>query len=211
MKLHKLLLLILFSVLVTACNSDDDDDEIAEAATESIQYFEWEGSINGEWVVDANGNKVRFEVENGYMNFGNTTYTNAWVDNGETANFSLDGEVIGAVTGVKDVNDNPIVALVALDGTYLDIVGTENDLHVDNTDIPAVLISSVASLSTETVIKSGSTRRLPSLSNRTEPAVNTPTSEISQNLPPPMPGSNAFTQVGGERKMGILMKKNGKF
>jgi len=209
-KLHKLLLLILFSVLVTACNSDDDDDEIAEAI-ESIQYFEWEGSINGEWVVDANGNKVRFEVENGYMNFGNTTYTNAWVDNGETANFSLDGEVIGAVTGVKDVNDNPIVALVALDGTYLDIVGTENDLHVDNTDIPAVLISSVASLSTETVIKSGSTRRLPSLSNRTEPAVNTPTSEISQNLPPPMPGSNAFTQVGGERKMGILMKKNGKF
>jgi len=201
MKITKFLLLILCAALATACN--DDDDEYTDTYFD-IQYFTWEGSINAEWVVDANGDKFKFEIENGYMVFGNTTYTNAWVDTGETADFSLDGEVMGAVQAVEDVNHDQIVALVAPNGTFLDIVGDEDELFIKNTDIPAVLVVATTTNSMRANSKVPDSNIVHSLSSTQKNfAANSATS-----LPPPMPASNAFIQRSGEQRMGILTKKS---
>ena len=198
-KKYKLFLLLFCSILITACNDEDDDDDVAEANKAENQYFVWEGSANEEWVVDANGDKVRFEMITGYMTFGNTIYTNARVNTGETAEFSLDGEIMGAVQSVVDVNDNQIVALVAPDGTYLDIRGNEDELYIDETDIPAMLISAS---SMESNSKASESDTLHSLSTDNGYVVN----NTSTTLPPPMPASNAFIRPDVEPQMGILRK-----
>ncbi len=208
MKIPKLLILLFCAVLITACNSDDEEDEFAVEFVDETLHFVWEGSVNGEWVVDASGDKVRFEIENGYMTFGNTTYENAWVDTGETADFSLNDEVIGAVQAVENVNNEQIVALVALDGTYLDIVGTEDNLSVEDTNIPAVLITETSSNPTSATSKapaSTAIHSLSSLSSKMNSAANTP--QYSHRLPPPMSATNAYVKPSGERQMGILNRK----
>jgi hypothetical protein len=128
---------------VIACNSSE---KTASSCTETgdclpITYFKWEDSINGEWVVDANGDKVRFETETGYMNFGSTTYTNARIDTGDTNDFFVDEEIYGSVEVVKDINGETIVALVAPDGNYIDVSGTEGKLEIDVSNVQADLFS----------------------------------------------------------------------
>ncbi|MCK5720334.1 MAG: hypothetical protein KAH84_10365 [Thiomargarita sp.] len=131
--------LFLFSLLLIACGGDDE--KVATSATDSnseedLHYVQWEDNANGEWVVDATGDKLRFEADTGYMNFGNTVYDNVFVD--DDANFIIDDVIEGAIEYVLAENEEIIVAIVALDGTYLDIIGAESDLFVDNTDIESI-------------------------------------------------------------------------
>jgi hypothetical protein len=195
----KYLLLLIFSFFLAACNSSDNEEIIAIPAVDDvvvgdIQYIEWEGSANGEWVSDANGDRVRFEFETGYMNFGESVYYNVVLD--EESNFVMDGIIEGAVVEVFAVNGDTIVALVAPDGTYLDIVGSESDLSVQNTEISAATIASFDE--EKTTLRSLSSndsqkRSLTSTSSRLLPAI-----KMEQN---------AIMEQTGVRKSGVLYKK----
>jgi hypothetical protein len=197
--MYKYLLLLIFYLFLAACNSSDNEEIIAIPAVDDvvvgdIQYIEWEGSANGEWVSDANGDRVRFEFETGYMNFGETVYYNVVLD--EESNFVMDGIIEGAVVEVFAVNGDTIVALVAPDGTYLDIVGSESDLSVQNTEISAATIASFDE--EKTTLRSLSSndsqkRSLTSTSSRLLPAI-----KMEQN---------AIMEQTGVRKSGVLYKK----
>jgi hypothetical protein len=174
---------------------DDVSTEPEDVVVGDIQYIEWEGSANGEWVSDANGDLVRFEFETGYMNFGETVYYNVLVD--EESNFVMDGVIEGAVVEVTAENGDTIVALVAPDGTYLDIVGSESDLYVENTESPAATIASFDEEKTTLRSLSSADSQKRSL-----------TSTSSRLLPAIKRGSNAVTEPSGERKSSVLQKKN---
>jgi hypothetical protein len=197
--MYKLLLLFIFSLFLVACNSSDDEviatPAVGDVVVGDIQYIEWEGSANGEWVSDANGDLVRFEFETGYMNFGETVYYNVLVD--EESNFVMDGVIEGAVVEVTAENGDTIVALVAPDGTYLDIVGSESDLYVENTESPAATIASFDEEKTTLRSLSSADSQKRSL-----------TSTSSRLLPAIKRGSNAVTEPSGERKSSVLQKKN---
>ena len=197
MKTHKVWFLSLLALFLVACN-DDDSDVASPATGESVRYFSWEDNANGEWVVDANGDKVRFEVDTGWMYFGSTAYTNAKVDIDDSSEFRLDGIVIGAVVAVKDTEGNTIAALVANDGTYLDIQGKEEELIVAKTEIPFVAASVSSSVSTSSVNGSSKMLRFEAVeeSNYSE---NFQTSFKSV----PLPASNAFA-TSDEPGLGIL-------
>ena len=217
MKMYKLLLLLLCSTVIVACNDDDDDyEQIATPAVNSevvaaeIEYIEWEGNANGEWVADANGDQVRFEVDTSYMNFGDTTYSNVWVD--EDSNFLIDGILEGAVEYVAAVNGDTIVALVAPDGTYLDIVGTESELFIDNTDLPATPVSPIASQPDKTTTRLASNAHSSSATDSKKMSVTADTSNIStsptlQKRLAPMLAPNAFTEPSEEPKTNILQRR----
>ncbi|MCK5525258.1 MAG: hypothetical protein KAI83_19185 [Thiomargarita sp.] len=197
--MYKYLLLLIFSIFLAACNSSDNEEIIAIPAVDDvvvgdIQYIEWEGSANGEWVYDANGDRVRFEFETGYMNFGETVYYNVLLD--EESNFVMDGIIEGAVVEVFAVNGDTIVALVAPNGTYLDIVGSESDLSVQNTEIPAATIASFDEDKTT----------LRSLSS-TDSQKRSLTSTSSRLLPAIKREQNAIMEQTGVRKSGVLYKK----
>ncbi len=217
MKMYKLLLLLLFSTVIVTCNDDDDDyEQIATPAVNSevvaadTEYIEWEGSANGEWVADANGDQVRFEVDTSYMNFGNTLYENVWID--EESNFLIDGILEGAVEYVAAVNGDTIVALVAPDGTYLDIVGTESELFIDNTDLPATPVSPIASQPDKTTTRIASHAHSSSSVDSKKMSVATETDNISTPPTPqkhlaPMLAPNAFTEASEEPKTNILQRR----
>ncbi len=195
----KYLLLLTFSFFLAACNSSDNEEIIAIPAVDDvvvgdIQYIEWEGSANGEWVSDANGDRVRFEFETGYMNFGETVYYNVVLD--EESNFVMDGIIEGAVVEVFAVNGDTIVALVAPNGTYLDVVGSESDLSVQNTEIPAATIASFSEDKTTLRSLSSSDSQKRSL-----------TSTSSRLLPAIKMEQNAIMEQTGVRKSGVLYKK----
>ena len=153
MKMYQVLFLSFLALFLVACN--DDDSEVASPATgESVHYYTWDDSANGEWVLDANGDKVRFEVDTGWMYFGKTAYTNAQVDTGNSSEFRLDGILYGSVMLVKDTQGNNVAALVAIDGTYLDIQGSEDNLKIENTDIPFLAASAPSSDNSQTLPKS---------------------------------------------------------
>ena len=198
MKIHKVLFLSFLVLFLGGCN--DDDEELASPATgEEARFYDWEGNANGEWVVDANGDKVRFEVDTGWMYFSNTAYTNAKVDTGDSSEFRLDGITIGAVIAVKDTEGNTIAALVANDGTYLDIQGAEEELTIVNTNLPFV----AASVSSSSVVTASSVDGRKML--RFEAVEESDSSDSSQTLSKsiPLPGSNAFA-TSNEQRMGIL-------
>ena len=202
MKMYRLLILLLFSVILTGC---DEDENVASPVT-NTEYYTWKGSDKGEWVVDANGDQIRFEVNTGYMHFGNTYYVNARVKT-DTSEFLLDGEVMGTIKLVKSVEGGTIAALVDTDNTYLDIRGIESDLFVDRTHLPAEIAftSSIASqsvpMTTTSVPEADSMGDVHSLASSTESVTDSQVSAFSL----PMPASNAFTEPSSkEYQMGIL-------
>lgn len=202
--IYRLLILFIFSLIITGC---DDDENVASSVTDT-EYYTWKGSDKGEWVVDANGDQIRFEVNTGYMHFGNTYYVNARVKK-DTSEFFLDGEVIGTIKLVKSVEGGTIAALVDTDNTYLDIRGIESDLFVDRTHFPAEIVStsSIASqsvpMTTASVRESDSMVDIHSLASSTESEKDSQVSAFSL----PMPASNAFTEPSSEEyKTGILLQ-----
>ena len=86
----------------------------------------WSGSVNGAIVIDATDDAFEFESLTDYLVFGNTTYTNAWVDS--YGDFYVDGVLIGAVHYVKSIDNETITALISNNGYYIGIYGPELDL-----------------------------------------------------------------------------------
>jgi len=123
MRFYKLFVLVVPLALLSACGGGYDDpynnyyDE---------QYIDWAGSVNGTIVVDATDDEFEFESITGYLHFGNTTYTNAWVD--EFGDFYIDGIRVGGVYYVKSYYNETITALISNSGYYIDIYGPESDL-----------------------------------------------------------------------------------
>lgn len=99
-------------------------------------YITWSGSANGEYVVDATGDMVRFEAGTGDMVFGSTRYTNIYVS-GSTLYFN--GSKFGAVTYIQATNGSTIVGLICNNGYYADISGTESNLIIVCSSVLPVL------------------------------------------------------------------------
>lgn len=90
-------------------------------------YITWSGSANGEYVVDATGDMVRFEANTGDMVFGSTTYTNIYVS-GSTLYFN--GSRFGTVASIKATNGSTIAGLICNNGYYADIYGPESSVTI---------------------------------------------------------------------------------
>lgn len=124
MRIYRVILLVIPFLLLSACgggSSDPYDDYYSEPV-----YIYWSGSANGTLVIDATDDAFEFEAYTGYLHFGNTTYTNAWVD--DFGNFYIDGFIVGAVYYVLSIDDEVITALISNNGYYIDIYGPESDL-----------------------------------------------------------------------------------
>ena len=123
MRFYKLILLVVPVLLLSACGGGHND---AHDYYYEETYIDWSGSVNGTIVVDATDDAFEFEINTGYLHFGNTTYTNAWVDH--YGDFYVDGVRIGGVYYVLSSDHYTITALISNSGHYIDIYGPESDL-----------------------------------------------------------------------------------
>jgi len=133
MRFYKYSLILLATLFLSACgggSADSYDPYYTDA------YIDWSGSVNGTLVIDATDDAFEFEITTGYLHFGNTTYTNAWVD--LYGDFYIDGELVGAVYYVRSIDDEVITALISNDGYYIDIYGPESDLAWEVTFISPI-------------------------------------------------------------------------
>lgn len=163
-------------------------------------YITWTGSANGEYVVDATGDFVRFEANTGYMVFGSNVYTNSYVNG---FNWYLNGAKWGAVVSVKATNGSTIAGLLCNNGYYADIYGPESNATITcSTMLPMVSASQD---------KGGEQKNAPTSESQT--MINTQrtatyeelTNEFTSNAPSPSPspargeGSSAAPPLtGGE-------------
>jgi len=133
MRFYKYILILTAALLLSACGggSADSYDYYYEDT-----YIDWSGSVNGTFVVDATDDVFEFEITTGYLHFGNTTYTNAWVD--FYGDFYVDGEIIGAVYYVESIDHEIITALISNNGYYIDIYGPESNLAWEETFISPI-------------------------------------------------------------------------
>ena len=76
-------------------------------------FLAWSGSANGPWVLDANGDAVRFRSDARTLFFGNTTYLNLVVD-GE-GGLLYEGERIGSVALLPGEDGSLVAAMVLLE------------------------------------------------------------------------------------------------
>lgn len=149
MRLYKLFLFLIPVLLVSACDGEHHDDTYGHY---DVTYIDWVDSANGTIVVDATNDAFEFEAHTGYLHFGNTTYTNVWVNH--FGDFFVDGVLVGAVYYVKSIDNLTITALVSNDGFYIDIYGPESNLAWSETTITPIFaaqgISSASLASTQT-------------------------------------------------------------
>jgi len=122
MKFLKFILLILAAFLFSACGGDSEETYDYN----DISYIDWTGSVNGTLVIDATDDVFEFEYNTGYLHFGNTTYTNAWVD--IEGDFYIDSILVGAVYYILSIDNEVITALISNNGHYIDIYGPESNL-----------------------------------------------------------------------------------
>ncbi len=120
MKFFKFVLVLIPVVFLTACGGNSENEY------NDVSYINWAGSVNGTLVVDATDDTFEFELYTGYLHFGNTTYTNAWVD--DYGDFYIDYELIGSVYYIESIDNEIITALISNNGYYIDIYGPESDL-----------------------------------------------------------------------------------
>lgn len=96
-------------------------------ATSAVSYITWINSVNGELVVDASGDFVKFRSDNRSMVFGSTEYSNMRVSS-SGATLIFNGTTVGSVSYIKSVGGSIIVGLVCSDGTFMDIFGSQSNL-----------------------------------------------------------------------------------
>ncbi len=120
MRSYQFILFLVPILLLSAC-----DEEYADTYYDET-YIDWAGSVNGTFVVDATDDIFEFEITTGYLHFGSTTYTNAWVDS--YGDFYIDSVHIGAVYYVKSIYNETITALISNNGYYIDLYGPESNL-----------------------------------------------------------------------------------
>ena len=117
-------LLLPMALCTTGCGGGDPID-----ASAAYSYITWTNSVNGELVVDASGDFVRFRSDTRNMVFGNTEYTNMHV-NSTGATLSFNGTIVGTISYIKSVTGSTITGLLCSNGAYMDIVGTQANLSV---------------------------------------------------------------------------------
>lgn len=127
----KLFGVVLTSLALVSCGGGGGDPI---AATPAASYITWVNSANGQLVVDATGDFVKFRSDNGHMVFGTTEYTNMTVNSTGGA-LTFNGTVVGGVAYIKSVTGSTIMGLVCSNGTFMDIFGTQNDLTVQCTTV----------------------------------------------------------------------------
>ncbi len=136
MSLYRFIFFIIPVLLLAACGENQEDSYDYR----DDNYIDWVGSINRTVVVDATDDAFEFEINTGYLHFGNTTYTNAWVD--LDGDFYIDSELIGAVFYVRSIDNEIITALISNNGYYIDIYGPESDLAwTEAPDVPIYALS----------------------------------------------------------------------
>lgn len=113
-----------FVLFFAGCGGGD-----SSVASSAISYITWTNSVNGESVIDASGDFVKFRSDNRNMVFGATEYTNMQVSSSGAA-LIFNGVTVGHVTYIKSVSGSTIVGLLCSDGTFMDIFGTQSNLTV---------------------------------------------------------------------------------
>jgi len=188
MSLYRIILFIIPVLLLAGCGENQEDSY----QDRDENYIVWAGSINGTVVVDATDDAFEFEINTGYLHFGNTTYTNAWVD--LDGDFYIDSELIGAVFYVQSIDNEVITALISNNGYYIDIYGPETDLAwAESPDIPVYALRD----STSNKQISGSNYAQYSIPNYSD-------SQIAAT--PPTQNMNAYFEVTSENNKSILRK-----
>ena len=113
-------------LILAGCGGGGDDSSVA---TSAISYITWTNSVNGESVIDASGDFVKFRSDNRNMVFGSTEYANMTVSS-SGAELVFNGNVVGTVSYIKSVSGSTITGLVCSDGTFMDIFGAQSNLTV---------------------------------------------------------------------------------
>jgi hypothetical protein len=126
--------------LLAAC----DDHHHHAVEYDEDPYIWWEGSANGQYVVDGTDDFFLFLSDGGYLAFGHTTYWNVFVTS--HGDLIWDDALIGAVELVESEQGEPVAALIGLDGHFLDLYGPEDDLHWQETDLDPIFIWDAAAL-----------------------------------------------------------------
>lgn len=148
----------LFSTFVllaglAACGGGEEDGQVAGQIDQPppVSYINWTQSSNGEAVLDATNDAVKFRADGGNMVYGNTAYYNILVDASGGA-ITLDGAVMGHVALIKSSTGGSVAAMVCTDGTLVDIHGTEASLTISCTSVFPVLVGSGAASNTGTTV-----------------------------------------------------------
>jgi hypothetical protein len=185
------MLLLVPTLWLSACGGGHSD---SYDGYDQDAYIYWEGSVNGTLVVDATDDAFEFEIITGYLHFGNTTYTNAWVDS--YGNFFVDGILVGGVYYVKSYYNETITALVSNNGYYIDIYGPESDLAW--TEAPTTPIYAFKSESTAGEQASAPLYGQSALQS---------TGQSSEKATPPETRLNAYSDSRPKNNQGILRNK----
>ena len=115
-------------LFVAGCGGGGEDAALIDLGAinqpSEITYINWVNNANGEAVLDATNDAVKFRSDNGQMVFGSTTFSNISVNSNGGA-ITFNGTVIGSVQAIKSTAGSRVAAMVCTDGTLVDIFGTE--------------------------------------------------------------------------------------
>jgi len=119
-------------LMLTGCGSGSDSG-VSDSVIEASKYISWDGSSNGEYVVDAYNKKVRFLKTTGVMEYSGSQYPATIVVGSD---LRVNGKNIGSINYVGSTSGGKITGLVGTDGKYLSIsVDTSGNLSFGNTNI----------------------------------------------------------------------------
>jgi hypothetical protein len=143
-KFYFLIIALLFVLSCGGGGGGGGSDSSVSSSNSGYTYITWSRSVNGTVVMDATNDNLRFEASTGYMIFGSTRYTNAYVN--DSANFILNGKIVGGVYYVKSTNGNTITGLLDSYGYFLDIYGFESDLTIKSSTVKPVLAKTISKI-----------------------------------------------------------------
>ena len=108
------LVILCVAILSISCEDGGDDD--------STSFINWANNINGESVVDADNENFKFRSSDGKLYATATdTFYETRVELGGTRIFTGEGKHFGNVVYVGSKSGGCIVAMLGLNGNFLDI------------------------------------------------------------------------------------------
>lgn len=120
------------SLLLSGCGGEGDDSSTSAEA--SSPYIKFDGSANGEGVIDANNTYVKFLKATRTMETFDKLPTDITLDDSNRI-VKGGGTVIGAVKMVGGTNNSTIAGLVASNGTMLAVDSSAGGASLKNTNI----------------------------------------------------------------------------
>lgn len=119
------------SFLLSGCGGEGDDSSTSAEA--SSPYIKFDGSANGEGVIDANNTYVKFLKATRTMETFDKLPTDITLDDSNRI-VKGGGTVIGAVTLIGGTNNSTIAGLVASNGTMLAVDSSAGGASLKNTN-----------------------------------------------------------------------------